>query len=533
MSSGYYEHENKKAAENRTTTRNSIGRGIFVAASMILQVVWAVLTVTFFYNHYFYIEELVKIAMVGLVLYIYAKRENAAFKLPWIMLILAFPILGTTLYFMITRSSSLKKMKRRYAEIDDVLLPALPDSSGLIGEIEKEDPTFAGMARYIQTHGGYPKGYPVYRNTKVTFYPDAVPALEAQKEALRNAKSFIFMEYHAIEDRLAFKEVHEILRQKAAEGVEVRLIYDDLGSIIFINGEFRKKLISEGIQCRVFNPVFPILQTFQNNRDHRKITVVDGQVGFTGGYNMADEYFHLKKMYGFWKDSGLKLEGEAVTSFTLMFLEMWNAIDRTDEKAHVDVAKYFPKTKPVFGEMGFVQPYADSPMDNIHVGEDVYMNLINAAQKYIYITTPYLVITDDLARMLRLAAQRGVDVRIITPGIPDKRMVFNVTRSYYSRLVESGVRIFEFSPGFVHAKECVCDGKYALCGTINLDYRSFYHHFEDGVLLYKTKAVRDIEKDFRETFPRCEEVTEKYRHRRRLSLLKLWQVILRLFAPLM
>jgi cardiolipin synthase len=254
-------------------------------------------------------------------------------------------------------------------------------------------------------------------------------------------------------------------------------------------------------------------------------------VGFTGGYNLADEYFHYKEPYGRWKDSGVKLTGDAVLSLMEMFEEMWNAID--PEKGE-DFIRFFPrKSAALPGAHGYVQPYADSPMDSVLVGEDVYMNLINAAQKYIWFTTPYLVITEEMKRMLILAARRGVDVRIITPGIPDKKLVYNVTRSYYGELVDGGVRIFEYTPGFIHTKDCLCDGRYATCGTINLDFRSFYHHFEDGVLMMDTPAVGQIRADFLETFDVSKEVTQDYRNRTKITPTWIWRLILRLFSPLM
>jgi cardiolipin synthase len=525
------EKERNEPAETRSKTKNSIGRGIFAAASMILQITWVCLAMTYFEDSYVWISWLIRLAAVCMVLHLYAKRENISFKLPWIMLILTFPILGVAMYGMVEHSGTMKRMRKRYREIDLCLLPLLPDSTELIQEVEKEDLIFANMARAIQNAGGEPRGYPLYAGTEVQYYGDAMEGLLAQVEALEKAEHFILMEYHAIEDGQGFAKIHEVLRRKASEGVEVNLIYDDLGSIGFVDRTFRENLNREGIHTRVFNPVVPILAFFQNNRDHRKITVIDGKVGFTGGYNLADEYFHYMEPYGHWKDSGVRLTGDAVLSLMEMFEEMWNAID--PEKCG-DFIRFMPRSEAALpGRHGYVQPYADSPMDSILVGENVYMNLINAAQKYIWFTTPYLVITEEMKRMLILAARRGVDVRIITPGIPDKKLIYNVTRSYYDELVDGGVRIFEYTPGFLHTKDCLCDGRYATCGTINLDFRSFYHHFEDGVLMMDTPAVGQIKEDFEKTFAASEEVTEAYRNIRKVSPHRLWQMILRLFSPLM
>jgi cardiolipin synthase len=336
------------------------------------------------------------------------------------------------------------------------------------------------------------------------------------------------MEYHAIEDKESFGGIKEILIQKAKEGVEVRIIYDDVGSIGFINPKFIKNMETYGIHCRVFNPIVPALNIFMNNRDHRKITVIDGEIGFTGGYNLADEYFNITHPYGHWKDSGIKLTGDAVNSLTCMFLEMWNVIDNTDK----DYGSYLPKYDFKAYDKGYVAPYADCPLDGEAVGENVYMNIVKNAKRYVYFTTPYLIITDEMQRELSQAAKRGVDVRIITPGIPDKKLVYQVTRSYYAGLVKNGVRIYEYTPGFIHAKQCICDDEVATVGTINLDFRSLYFHFENGTYLYKCSAIGDIKKDFDDTFPICTEVTDKYKNGRS-AVLRIWQCILRLFAPLL
>ena len=275
----------------------------------------------------------------------------------------------------------------------------------------------------------------------------------------------------------------------------------------------------------------PGLNIFLNNRDHRKITVVDGKVGFTGGYNLADEYFNLTHPYGMWKDTGIRLEGDAVKSLTITFLEMWNAVKRSD-KDDVDFEKYLLKYDYKAEGKAFVQPFADIPIDNEQVGEDVYISMADKAEKYCYFMTPYLIITDEMTRAISLAAKRGVDVRIITPGIPDKKMIYRVTRSFYNGLVRNGVRVYEWTPGFCHAKMCVTDDKMSVCGTINLDYRSLYHHFENACFIADEKLAKDIRKDFEATFKQCREVTEEYKTGRK-SVLRLSQLFMRLFAGLL
>lgn len=379
-------------------------------------------------------------------------------------------------------------------------------------------------ARYLQDRAGYP----AYDNTDVTFYGDTCEALEAQKTALRSAEKFIFMEYHAIEDASAWQELEDILAERAAHGVEVRVFYDDVGSIGFINSKFVKKLAGRGIQCRRFNPVIPILNVFMNNRDHRKITVVDGRVGFTGGYNLAEEYFNRTHPYGQWKDSGIRLEGDAVRGLTLIFLELWGAT----QKAAPEVERYLPDVPYTARENAVVLPYADNPLDDEATGENVYLNMIRSAKDYVYITTPYLILSDEMQRTLRLAASSGVDVRIITPGIPDKKLIFSVTRSYYASLAKSGVRIYEYAPGFIHAKQCVADGTEAVVGTINFDFRSLYLHFENACWFCGCSAVADVRRDFDALFPVCREVTQEYADTRSLAV-RGWDCVLRLFSPLM
>ena len=321
------------------------------------------------------------------------------------------------------------------------------------------------------------------------------------------------------------------MEERVKAGVEVRVFYDDMGSIGFINTDFVKKLEFAGIHCRVFNPFMPGLNVFLNNRDHRKITVIDGKIGFTGGYNLANEYFNYTHPYGQWKDTGIRLEGDAVRSLTITFLEMWNAVSMKDIN-DTDFDQYLVKSDYQAAQEGFIQPYADSPMDDEQVGEEVYISMINKAERYCWFMTPYLIITDEMTHALCLAAKRGVDVRIITPGMPDKKLIYSITRSFYHGLVKNGVRIYEWTPGFCHAKMSVADDCMATCGTINLDYRSLYHHFENGCFMADSQTVLDIRDDLGATMNECREVTEKYRTGRS-AYLRLGQLFMRLFAGLL
>jgi cardiolipin synthase len=508
----------------KTDMKNSIGRLIFTAIALLLQIVW-ILGLTMWLNQYSgFVLFLSCLLAFVVVLRIYAIHGNSAFKISWIMLILAFPVMGLCLYLMFGNPNISKGRQRKFEKIDAVLDKYLKQDQNVAAKLREEDPAIANQMDYIYRYGRYP----VYQNTDVEFYSEAEAGLEAQKEALRKAEHFIFMEYHAIEDAEAFDGIKSILIQKAKAGVEVRILYDDIGSIGFINPKFIKNMEQEGIQCRVFNPIVPILNIFMNNRDHRKLTVIDGKVGFTGGYNLANEYFNITHPYGQWKDTGIKLTGDAVHSLTCMFLEMWDVFRNTD----YDYKKYLHPLNNQAKEQGYVVPYGDCPLDGEPVGENVYMNIIKNAKSYVYFTTPYLIISDEMQRELTQAAKRGVDVRIITPGIPDKKLIYQVTRSYYAGLVKNGVRIYEYTPGFIHAKQCVSDDNVATVGTINLDYRSLYFHFENGTFLYKCNAVREVKRDFDALFPVCCDVSEKYKTGKAATL-KMWQCILRLFAPLL
>lgn len=509
--------------EAKAAVKNSIGRLMFAALGFVIQVVWIIMLCLKLNDYSAAISLGSSVLALCVAFYIYGKDMNAGFKLPWIIAILAFPVLGLCLYFLFGRPGATKHMRQHFEKIDADLEGTLVQDENVLKNLEAIDFAVANQARYLWKCAGYP----AWQNTDVEFHKTAEEGLEAQKRELRKAKKFIFMEYHAIEESSAFLELKEILVQKAKEGVEVRVFYDDVGSFVFINKDFIKRMEAVGIQCRVFNPMHPFLNIFMNNRDHRKITVIDGKVGFTGGYNLAEEYFNRTHPYGYWKDTGIMLTGDAVRNLTVMFLEMWNAVRKTD----MDYDKYLPKVEYTAKEQGFVQPYADSPLDHETTGENVYMNLIKNAKHEIFFTTPYLIITDEMSRELRMAARRGVDVRIVTPGIPDKKMVYQMTRSYYSELARNGVRIYEYTPGFIHAKQCVCDGESATVGTINMDYRSLYLHFENGVLMYHYDAVAEIRKDFEDIFAASTEVTEKYNGRKSV-LARMGRGVLRLFSPL-
>ena len=512
--------------ETEAEVKNGTKRLIFTLISIAIQVIVDLGIILWVESYLEIIMVIFRIAAVILVLAIYSQNKTSAMKVPWMVLIMTLPVLGVMLYLFIGFNGSTKKMSERYKAIDEQLYPLLPENDEVAERLATQDKRIANIAQYIRDRASYP----AYDNTDIIYYDDAAKGLEAQKEELRHAERFIFMEYHAIENAESWRGIQEILEERVAAGVEVRVFYDDMGSIGFINTDFVDLLESRGIRCRVFNPFSPGLNLFLNNRDHRKITVIDGKVGFTGGYNIANEYFNLTHPFGQWKDTGVRIEGDAVKSLTVAFLEMWNAGVERDTN-DTDFAQYLPDYDYQAHEDAIVVPYADSPMDTEHVGEDVYISVAEYAQDYAWFVTPYLIVTDEMVHAFGLAAKRGVDVRIITPGIPDKKLVYSITRSYYHSLVRNGVRIYEWTPGFIHAKMSVADDAVATCGTINLDYRSLYHHFENGCLYTNCEAVIKTREDFEATFAECREVTEEYadpKVGKKLSLL-----ILRFLAPLM
>ena len=510
------------AGKQKLHMGNSIPRFVFVGLSVLLQVGWLVLTAMVLNEQYPWMELATRVLSMVVILGMNSAHTNAAFKIPWIMLIMAFPVMGLSLYLMLVIFGDMGNTGKRMRTSRAGIRSLLPDSGCLPEQVIQQELPGAALSAYLQDHAGCP----VCRNTSAQYFAQAKDAFSSMKEDLEKAESFIFMEYFIISADPSFEELCQILIRKARQGVDVRLMYDDMGSVR-VNLLFARRLADAGIHCLVFNPAMPVLNLFMNHRDHRKITVIDGKVGYTGGYNLADEYFDRAHPYGHWKDTGLRLEGDGVRSLTAVFLEMWNTCARSKEPAD----RFLAVSHPV-PSVGFVQPYEDDPLGRERVAESVYLNLIYSARKSLYITSPYLIITDEMTNALVLAAKRGVDVRIVTPGIPDKKTVYAVTRSYYAGLASQGVRIFEYTPGFIHAKQMLCDGKTASIGTSNLDYRSLYLHFENNVLLYGGPAVEQMAADFAALFPQCREVTEKYRTGRSAGL-RMWQYILRLFAPLM
>ena len=465
------------------------------------------------------------ITSILVVLYVVSKRDKGAYKTLWVFLILSFPILGGLLYLLVNFQTPTRKMQRDIQRIQTSTkaLYSLPDD----GYCDAKALTGCHFSqiRYLQDYAGFP----VYSNTRTTYLELGERFHERLLQELEKAEHYIFLEFFIIQDGVFFRSVLEILKRKAAQGVKVRILYDDLGCFFLLPTNFAKQMEALGIECAIFNPFRPFLTMKQNNRDHRKIVVIDGKTAFTGGINLADEYINAREKYGHWKDSGVLLEGKAAWSFTLMFLEMWELCTKCGE----DIASYYPwQFAACTTEAdGLVMPYADSPMDTENVGEHVYIQILNEAQEYVYINTPYLILDDSMVSALCLAAKRGVDVRIVTPHRWDKFLIHMTTRSYYRELIRAGVKVYEYSSGFIHAKSFVSDDLIATVGTTNLDFRSLYLHFECGTWMYGSRAVMQVKQDFVDTLATCQQIQEKDCAKNPAA--KLFQEILRLFAPLM
>ena len=506
---------------------NFISKRVVVVGLIILvQIVWGISLLTKLTEYSRELNIFLTVISLITVLYIINKDDNPAYKLAWIIPILSFPLFGGILYLLFGDKRPTKHMRIQMDKAAAKISAFSVSDDNLLEELQKEDKIAYGQMRYINDCAHYP----AYKNTESYYYKSGEECYPVLLEELRKAKHFIFMEYFIVEEENMWDNILQILKQKASEGVEVRFMYDDMGCVTLLPYKYYKKLEESGIKSVAFNPVIPFFSLVMNHRDHRKITIIDGNVGFMGGWNLADEYINLKERFGYWKDTGIMIKGDAVWNLTSMFLITWNSVKPDKEE---DIRRYMPgmlTPNPITAE-GYVQPYGDSPLDRENVSESVFLNMINSAQDYIYMSTPYLVIDNEMMTALILAAKRGVDVRIITPGIPDKKYVFILTQSYYSQLVKGGVKIYQYDPGFIHAKSFVCDDKFAIVGTINLDYRSLYLHFECGTFFYRTPVVAGVKADLLDTMEVSTQQT--YAMTQKNIFKRLTQAVLRVFAPLM
>jgi cardiolipin synthase len=470
---------------------------------------------------------------------IISSDDNPAYKLAWILPVLVIPIFGTATYLFYKSQAGVKILKKNAVNQKFAAAPLLPQSDEVLSEIDGLSNAFFGLCSYMKNYGGFP----VYKNKTADYLSSGEEFYEAFLRDLNNAKKFILLEFFIVDDGIMWESILAVLREKSSSGVEVKIMYDGMGSQMGLPSGYEKKIRSLGLVCHVFNPIRPLVSSIQNNRDHRKIAVIDGLVAYTGGINLADEYINKRELYGHWKDTAVRVTGDAVWSFTVMFFELWNiasmdpktaqTYERKPEMLMNQANRYrAEKTDTEQTESGFVLPFSDSPIDDEHIAESAYLDMINRANKYVYISSPYLVVDNDMLKTLAYAAKRGVDVRILTPKIQDKPYMQILARSYYKGLIQGGVKIYEYTPGFNHAKILVADDRIAEVGSVNFDFRSLYLHFECAAILFMCPAIMQIKQDMLDTYALSEEIT--------LDTLKTYSLprraagrVLKLFAPLL
>lgn len=510
----------------RMLTHRLVISGVMIIGQIALLLGMVMLGSKYFIEFSF----LCNLLSLAAVLYLISKTGHPDYKIAWIVPIMAFPLFGGLLYLLFGGNWATKSSMKRMKQLEEIRSDALETreelAAPLLSQLDETNQEAAVQSRYIFRACCCPP----HANTETVYLPTGEDYFQCMMEELEKAEKYIFIQYFIIKEGVMWNSILDILKRKAAEGVDVRVIYDDVGCMFTLPVHYAQELKGYGIRCAVFNPFVPIVSLRLNNRDHRKICVIDGHTGFTGGLNLSDEYINEWERFGHWKDTGIMLRGEGVWNLTAIFLSCWVYASHEEEQ---DYEQYRPHVhfKGAFSSDGMVQPYTSNPGED-SVGLSVYMHLINRAKKYLYITTPYLVIDDAVKDALCDAARSGVDVRIITPHIPDKQYVFELTRAHYIPLLEAGVKIFEYTPGFIHAKTFAVDDEYGVVGTVNMDYRSLFLHYECGVWLYQSSAVLDIRRDFEETQNRSQPV-ELHQVTRMSGLTQLYRAVLRVFAPLM
>ena len=499
------------------------GRTAVIALLFVIQILLMILLVDFFSQYIPVIFGGYMVFALCIVLIIINKEESPENKLMWTIITMLLPLVGGALYLYVEMQPGYRLLEKRLNNIYKRTEDYVQQDIAVMHALEEADKGTARLARYVHKNGNFP----VYQNTRVKYFPLGEDKFAAMLEELAKAEKFIFMEYFILKEGYMWEKILEILEEKAKAGVEVRVMYDGTCAMFDLPYKYPEELKAKGIQCKMFAPIRPILSTHYNNRDHRKILVIDGKVGFTGGINIGDEYINRVEKHGHWKDTAVMLEGDAVQGLAMMFLQMWNVSEK-----QVEYGKYLAKEEKDLQATGFVMPYGDSPFDDELIGETVYMDILNRAEEYVHIMTPYLIIDQRMITALSFAAKRGVDVKLILPHVPDKKFAFALAKNHYPALLKAGVKIYEYTPGFVHAKVFTSDDEKAVVGTINLDYRSLYLHFECGAFLYRVEEIENIEKDFQETLAKCQEITlENYKKGTLLLRIEGW--LLKWLAPLM
>lgn len=475
-------------------------------------------------EYVFFFSGIMAVFTLLMIIYLFNCEMDATAKLTWMFMIALFP-LPTACFLSFTQTNAgHARIKKRVAELIDSTREAIAQPEDVIRRVEADGSGVAALAQYLGRSGCFP----IFDHTDVTYFPLGEDKFAAMLAELQRAEKYIFMEYFIIEEGYMWGRVLEVLIEKAKAGVDVRVMYDGMCEVALLPADYTKRLSAQGIKAKAFSPIMPIVSSHYNYRDHRKILVIDGKVAFNGGVNLADEYINRVERFGHWKDTALMLKGQAAKSFALMFLQMWNIDEKSPEfLPYLEDGGYRPEHSG-----GYVMPFGDCPLDGERAGENVYMDILNRANTYVHIMTPYLILDGELSGALKYAARRGVDVKLILPGIPDKKAAYALAKSHYQALVDAGVQLYEYTPGFVHAKVFVSDDIKAVVGTINLDYRSLYHHFECGTFLYRTECIAEIEKDFQDTLAKCRKVTQESIKKEKLSY-KLMGSFLKFIAPLM
>jgi len=461
-------------------------------------------------------------ATVVMLIIILNSDDEPAFKLSWCVVIAALPLLGIILYTVVQLDVGSRIHRKLLENSVRSSLPFVADAAETIDTLQREDPATAGVARYLYRYANAP----VYGNTSVRYFPLGEDKFSEMLQQLERAEHFIFLEYFIIYPGVMWGRILDVLSRKAEAGVEVRVLYDGMNTMANLPHDYPAQLEKLGIRCKVFSPVRPFVSTHYNNRDHRKILVIDGHTAFTGGVNLQDRYINRETVFGHWKDTAVMVQGAAARSFALMFLQMWNATERDPV-----FEPYLPVCTPADTE-GYVIPYGEDPARAERVAKNVYLSILNQSKDYVYIMTPYLILDAEMTNALKFAARRGVDVRILLPHIPDKRTAFVLAKSHYRELADAGVKIYEYTPGFVHGKVFLSDDIRGVVGSINLDYRSLYLHYECAAYLYKVPALADIKSDFAETLAKSQLVTPED-IKKQSFLSRIAAALLKVVAPLM
>ena len=499
---------------------------IYIIFALLLQIVGLFFLVDYFSQKSFIVYYILVVFSLCVCMHIINRDSDSSSKLLWVLIIMSFPIFGGLLYLLIGNRKIPKalmiKDRQAYSDYKKYALQNVE----ILKHLPEDDYVLDKMISMAWSNGYFP----LYENCEVTYFPSGEEQYKSFIEELEKAEEFIFMEFFIINKGVMWNTILQILMDKASMGVDVRVIYDDMGSLTYMPRDYAQFLTEHGVKTHVFNPLRPQLAMQMNNRDHRKILVIDGKVAFTGGCNISDEYINTKVRFGHWKDMGCMIKGPGVEMFTISFLQIWNY-----QASHYTAYSNFIKSRDSFDlkqTKGFIIPFSDSPTDENNTGLNMHLNMLGCAKDYFWISTPYLILDSEMISSLKLAVSNGVDVRIVVPGIPDKKMVYQVTKGNFDVLIKAGVKIYEYTPGFIHGKVCIIDDSSALVGTVNMDFRSYYQHYECGVWMHETACLQDIKNDFEEIFKVCHQVTLEECVNTN-PFVKIYRNILKVFSPIL